>query len=99
MNSDDSNAESKMDEAMMEQEVPKEEDVSDEEVNTKLSTEEQTASRHTFSSENFKISIQNLPNFRGIGQMKKLFNKKLKLNAHKLKPCGPKSNFMFVCFK
>jgi len=52
-----------------------------------------------FSSEDFKIEIQNLPKFYGMGQMKKLMINKLKLNPHKLKPCGPKSTFMYVCFK
>ena len=84
----------------LEQEMPLDEDVSDEEVNTQLSQVEQAvAYRQNFSSENFKIEIQNLPNFCGIGQMKKFLNKKLKLNTHKLKPCGPKKNYMFVCFK
>jgi len=52
-----------------------------------------------FSSEDFKIEIQNLPKFFGMGQMKKLFTNKLKLNPHKLKPCGPKANYMYICFK
>jgi hypothetical protein len=82
-----------------EQEIPVEEDVSDEEVNNRLSQEEVGATRQTFTSENFKIALENLPNFCGIGQMKKFINGKLKLNAHKLKPCGPKRDFMFVCFK
>jgi len=82
-----------------EQEMPVEEDVSDEEVNRQLSQEERGETRQTFSSENFKISLQNLPNFCRIGQMKKFINQKLKLNAHKLKPCGPTRDFMFICFK
>merc|ERR1719228_2502616 len=52
-----------------------------------------------FSSADFKIEIQNLPKFFGMGQMKKLFTNKLKLNPHKLKPCGPKANYMYICFK
>jgi len=50
-----------------------------------------------FSSENFKIELQNLPKFFGFGQIKKLINKKLNLNANKIKPCG--KNYMFVCFR
>ena len=45
----------------------------------------------------FKIEIQNLPKFYGMGQMKKLLNKKLNLNTCKLKPVG--KNFMFVTFR
>merc|ERR1719431_675145 len=52
-----------------------------------------------FSSEDFKIEVQNLPRFFGMGQMKKLFTNKLQLNPHKLKPCGPKANYMYICFK
>ena len=52
-----------------------------------------------FSSENFKIEVQNLPRFCGHSQLKKLFSNKLKLNFHKLKPCGPKANYMYICFK
>ena len=55
--------------------------------------------KNLFSSEDFKIEVQNLPKFYGMGQMKKLFTNKLKLNPHKLKPCGPKTNYMYVCFK
>ena len=52
-----------------------------------------------FSSENFKIEVNNLPKFCGHAQMKKLFGHKLKLSYHKLKPCGPGKNYMFICFK
>ena len=52
-----------------------------------------------FSSEDFKIEVQNLPRFCGHSQLKKLFGHKLKLNFHKLKPCGPKANYMYICFK
>ena len=51
-----------------------------------------------FSSEDFKIEVQNLPRFCGHSQLKKLFSHKLKLNFHKLKPCGPKANYMYICF-
>ena len=52
-----------------------------------------------FSSDDFKIEVQNLPRYFGMGQLKKLFNNKLKLNTHKLKPCGPGKNYMYICFK
>jgi len=69
----------------------------DEEQNTKV--KEEDTEQKLFRSDDFKIEIQNLPKFFGMGQMKKLFNNKLKLNAHKLKPCGPRSTYMYVCFK
>ena len=47
-----------------------------------------------FRSDDFKIEVQNLPRHFGIGQLKKLFNKKLKLNSHKIKPCGPGSTYL-----
>eukprot|EP00088_Acartia_fossae_P050337 TRINITY_DN5634_c0_g2_i2.p1 TRINITY_DN5634_c0_g2~~TRINITY_DN5634_c0_g2_i2.p1 ORF type:complete len:664 (-),score=136.75 TRINITY_DN5634_c0_g2_i2:71-2062(-) len=56
-----------------------------------------TQSNSDFTSEIFKIEIQNLPRFYGIGQMKKLLNQKLKLNSCKLKPVG--KTFMFACFR
>ena len=55
--------------------------------------------RRLFSSEDFKIEVNNLPKFAGHAQLKKLFGHKLKINYHKLKPCGPKANHMFICFK
>ena len=54
--------------------------------------------RQGFSSEKFKIEIQNLPKFFGIGQMKKLLVKKLQVKVHKLKPVGPKASYMFMNF-
>ena len=54
--------------------------------------------RQGFSSEQFKIEIQNLPKFFGIGQMKKLLVKKLQVKPHKLKPLGPKASYMFMNF-
>ena len=54
--------------------------------------------KRLFSSENFKIEVNNLPKFCGHAQMKKLFGHKLKLSYHKLKPCGPGKNYMFICF-
>ena len=56
-------------------------------------------SQKLFSSEDFKIEVRNLPRFCGHAQLKKLFSHKLKLNYHKLKPCGPKANYMYICFK
>ena len=38
-----------------------------------------------FTSEIFKIELQGLPRFFGVGQAKKIFNSKLKLNCHKIK--------------
>ena len=60
--------------------------------------EENLNQRQGFSSENFKIEIQNLPKFWGIGQMKKLLVKKMNINPHKIKPCGPGAKYMFMNF-
>ena len=54
--------------------------------------------RKGFSSESFKIEIQNLPKFFGIGQIKKVLIKKLNLKPHKLKPVGSGAKYMFVNF-
>ena len=54
--------------------------------------------RQGFSSEQFKIEIQNLPKFFGIGQIKKILVKKLQVKPHKLKPVGPKATYMFMNF-
>ena len=96
-------AESKV-EIMDTSEVKKEEDETSKD-NTE-DTESQSAKdlnsngdKKLFSSEDFKIEVQNLPRYFGMGQLKKLFTNKLRLNPHKLKPCGPKSNFMYICFK
>lgn len=60
---------------------------------------EQGLSQRTgFSSEQFKIEVQNLPKFFSISQIKKLLTKKLELKPHKLKPCGPKARYMFINF-
>ena len=67
--------------------------------NDQNETDNSNGEKKLFSSEDFKIEVQNLPRFFGMGQMKKLFTNKLKLNPHKLKPCGPKANFMYICFK
>ena len=51
-----------------------------------------------FSSENFKIEINNLPKFFSVGQAKKLLKNKLQLNPHKFKPVGKNAKYMFVNF-
>eukprot|EP00096_Caligus_rogercresseyi_P012117 TRINITY_DN498_c0_g2_i1.p1 TRINITY_DN498_c0_g2~~TRINITY_DN498_c0_g2_i1.p1 ORF type:complete len:614 (+),score=163.48 TRINITY_DN498_c0_g2_i1:3-1844(+) len=56
-------------------------------------------SRPYFTSEIYKIEVQNLPKFFGIGEAKKLFNKKLGLQVHKFKYAGKKSTYMFLNFK
>ena len=54
--------------------------------------------RTGFTSENFKIEVNGLPKFFGVGEAKKLF-KKLQLKAHKFKPVGgANSRYMFVNF-
>jgi len=60
---------------------------------------EEKTEKKLFSSEDFKIEVQNLPKYFGMGQLKKLFSNKMKLDFHKLKPCGPKTNYMYICFK
>ena len=69
------------------------------EVSTVPSVDGNDGKKSLFSSEDFKIEVQNLPRFCGHSQLKKLFSHKLKLNFHKLKPCGPKANYMYICFK
>ena len=54
--------------------------------------------RKGFTSENFKIEVNGLPKFFGVGEAKKLF-KKLGLRAHKFKPVGGhNAKYMFVNF-
>ena len=54
--------------------------------------------RTGFTSENFKIEVNGLPKFFGVGEAKKLF-KKLGLKAHKFKPVGGhNAKYMFVNF-
>ena len=60
--------------------------------------EKEISSREGFTSDQFKIEIQNLPRFFGIGQYKKLFVKK-NITFHKIKPCGKNATYMFVNFK
>ena len=51
----------------------------------KVEAKADTRGEKLFSSDDFKIEVQNLPKYFGVGQLKKLFNNKLKLNTHKLK--------------
>merc|ERR1719500_1638945 len=74
-------------------------EVKDDEKNKDGDEEVKDEREKLFSSDDFKIEVQNLPKYFGMGQLKKLFNNKLKLNTHKLKPCGPGKNYMYVCFK
>ena len=80
-------------------EVKKEDEENPKDVEEKADNLNSNGEKKLFSSEDFKIEVQNLPRYFGMGQMKKLFTNKLKLNPHKLKPCGPKANFMYICFK
>ena len=73
-------------------------DVKEEQMEVENIKEEKTEKK-LFSSEDFKIEVQNLPKYFGMGQLKKLFSNKMKLDFHKLKPCGPKTNYMYICFK
>lgn len=52
--------------------------------------------RDEFSSENFKIEIQNLPKYFGVGQLKKYLVRQ-GVNSHKIKMMA--KNFVFVTFK
>ena len=54
--------------------------------------------REGFTSENFKIELNNLPKFFSVGQAKKLF-KNLGLQVHKFKPVGHNARYMFINFK
>jgi len=53
-------------------------------------------SRNEFSSELFKIEINNLPKYFGVGQLKK-FMTRLGVNSHKIKLSD--KSFVFVTFK
>ncbi|CAG0917035.1 unnamed protein product [Notodromas monacha] len=55
--------------------------------------------RQEFTSESFKIEVRGLPKYYGLGEFKKLLQKTLHLNPHKLKPLGPKSTAIFIAFK
>ncbi|XP_040571760.1 tRNA (uracil-5-)-methyltransferase homolog A [Lepeophtheirus salmonis] len=56
-------------------------------------------SRSFFTSEIYKIEVQGLPKFFGVGDAKKFFNKKHCLNVHKFKYAGKKASYMFLNFK
>lgn len=55
--------------------------------------------REEFTSENFKIELRGLPRYYHVGQLKKLLNDTLKLNAHKLKPAGRAKNWAYINFR
>ena len=55
-----------------------------------------TRQRTGFTSEIFKIEINNLPKFFGVGEAKKLLVKKLGLNPHKIKPAGRNAKAHFA---
>jgi tRNA (uracil-5-)-methyltransferase len=60
--------------------------------------EQELASREGFTSELFKLELQGIPKYLGIGQLKKLFQKQ-DLRYHKLKPAGKNATYMFVNFQ
>ncbi|ODN01495.1 tRNA (uracil-5-)-methyltransferase A [Orchesella cincta] len=55
--------------------------------------------RDEFSSERFKIEVNGLPRHYGFSELRKLFNDRLKVNAHKLIPPKKGCSYMFVNFK
>lgn len=54
--------------------------------------------RTGFTSEEFKIELNGLPKFFGIGQAKKLLRSK-GVDYHKIKPAGKNMTYLFVNFK
>ncbi|XP_067649445.1 tRNA (uracil-5-)-methyltransferase homolog A-like [Haliotis asinina] len=54
--------------------------------------------RKEFTSEIYKVEIENLPRHYGFAQLKKRLSTALKLNPHKIKAM-PQTNFAFVTFK
>jgi len=74
-----------------------EEDTKDNPVQRDGGAEGQPPQREGFTSEIFKIEMNNLPKFFSVGQAKKLF-KKLGLEVHKFKPVGHNARYMFVNF-
>lgn len=52
-----------------------------------------------FTSEIYKIEINNLPNYIGYGQLRKLLNVTLKLNPCKIKAIGSPPHFVFTTFR
>jgi len=89
--------------AKVETDIPMEEETNEENVQEecKAPSEDVEAAveikREGFTSENFKIELNNLPKFFSVGQAKKLF-KNLGLQAHKFKPVGHNARYMFVNF-
>ncbi|XP_069969962.1 tRNA (uracil-5-)-methyltransferase homolog A-like [Penaeus vannamei] len=55
--------------------------------------------RDEFTSENFKIEVRGLPRYYPVGQLKKLLNDTLQLNAHKVKPAGQGKTWAYVTFR
>ena len=85
-------------EANVEIEIPDKSTEETVDVDTRKDLISDNCQRKGFTSENFKIEINGLPKFFGVGEAKKLF-KKLGLKAHKFKPVGGKSaKYMFVNF-
>lgn len=80
----------------VETEIPMEQ--SSENVDQKCPPEgSESVKREGFTSEIFKIELNNLPKFFSVGQVKKLF-KNLGLQVHKFKPVGHNARYMFVNF-
>lgn len=55
--------------------------------------------REEFTSENFKIELRGLPRYFHVGQLKKLLNETLDLNAHKVKPAGKAKCWAYITFR
>ena len=89
--------------AKVETDIPMEEEINEENVQEECKAPSEDAEaaletkREGFTSENFKIELNNLPKFFSVGQAKKLF-KNLGLQAHKFKPVGHNARYMFVNF-
>ena len=67
-------------------------------VDEKMDVEKEISARTGFTSEEFKVELNGLPRFFGIGQAKKLFRSK-GVDFHKIKPVGKQATYMFVNFK
>jgi tRNA (uracil-5-)-methyltransferase len=52
-----------------------------------------------YTSEIFKIEVRNLPKYYGFGEIKKLFNKTLGIECHKIKIPSKNSCYGFICLK
>lgn len=71
----------------------------EEKVDDKLDKEEFAYLKRGFSSEAFKIEIKNLPRHYGYGEIKKLVNRTLNIECHKIKLPRKNASFGFICFK